>query len=106
MKVGTFIPSISTHKGHILYKLLCGSTSNNKALFGELDTCNSASRICELRSDGWNISDRPLRGSKNPRSKEYFMKGSVIRAYLESQSVRDFIALYSRKYGTSTDNVI
>lgn len=106
MQVGIFIPSISTHKGHILYKLLCGSTSNNKALFDELHTCYSGSRICELRSDGWDISDRPLRGSQNRRSKEYFMKNSVIRAYLEHQSVRDFIEVYRRKYGIPSKDVI
>ena len=102
MKLGTFLPSINTHKGHILHKLLCGVPVNNKEMFGEMYTCYSGSRICELRGDGWAISDRPLNeGSSNRRSKEYFIKREMIIFYLQHEAVRNFIDLYRRKYNIS-----
>lgn len=102
MKLGISLPSVDTHKGHILHKLLCGSPVNNKEMFGEIDTCNSGSRICELRGDRWAISDRPLNdGSKNRRSKEYFIRREMIMFYLQNAAVREFVDLYRRRYDIS-----
>ena len=58
MKLGILIPSVTTHKGAILAKLLHGEKLRNKRLFHDIDSCASGSRISELRSDGWkNLQD-------------------------------------------------
>lgn len=108
MNLSTVVPSLpllpkaSTHKGYILYSFLRGERQRNKGLFHQIDTCFSGSRISELRSDGWNISDKYLhvetKEGKQVRVKEYFMRSSDIMDYKQRESVRKFIELCDRVY--------
>lgn len=96
------LPKASTHKGYILYSLLRGKHLRNKSLFHEIDTCASGCRISELRSDGWDISDKYLhvitKEDKPVRVKEYFIKPSEILNYKEREAVRNFLDLCDRVY--------
>lgn len=96
------LPKASTHKGYILYRLLNGKRLRNKGLFYEIDTCASGCRISEIRSDGWNVSDKYLyvitKENKQVRVKEYFIKSSEILSYKQHQSVIDFLNLCDRIY--------
>lgn len=99
------IPSVKIHKGAILMKLLHGEYISNKELFHDFDTCASAARICELRSDGWAIDDiyvyqRTTEG-KHVRIKKYFIRRNDIMEYLNDEDVRNFLAAAESKYGTS-----
>ena len=96
------VPSVSTHKGHILYRLLRGARLRNKQLFHEIDTCASGARFCELRSDGWDIQDKFLytttKENKQVHVKEYFIKSDTIKAYKQLESVQDFLNRYDSRY--------
>lgn len=99
------IPKASTHKGFILYSLLKGKHLRNKGLFHELDTCFSGSRISELRSDGWDISDKYMhmttKENKQVRVKDYFIKANQIINYKKDERVAQFIELCDRTYSKS-----
>lgn len=99
------LPKASTHKGYILYSLLNGKHLRNKGLFHDIDTCFSGSRISELRSDDWDISDKYMhmttRENKEVRVKEYFIKPSQILSYKESERVTKFIELCDKIYQKS-----
>lgn len=99
------LPKASTHKGYILYTFLRGGKRRNKGLFHEIDTCFSGSRISELRSDGWAISDKYLhvetKEGKQVRVKEYFMRSSDIMDSKQRESVRKFLELCDRVYAKS-----
>jgi len=99
------LPKASTHKGYILYCLLRGKRLRNKGLFHEIDTCASGCRISELRSDGWEISDKYLhvttKEKKPVRIKEYFIKSGEILNYKEHEAVRNFLDLCDRVYAKS-----
>lgn len=101
LKVGTSLPSKDSHKGYILYGLLCGRSSNNIQMSDELNTCYSGSRISELRKDGWIINDRPLKGASNPRSKDYFIETSMLVVYLDNLAVQHFMRLCSEKISSA-----
>ena len=96
------LPKASTHKGYILYTFLRGGKKRNKGLFHEIDTCCSGSRISELRSDGWAVSDMYLhvetKEGKPVRVKEYFMKSSNIVDYKKRESVQNFLEVCDRVY--------
>lgn len=96
------IPSVRIHKGAILMKLLNGEYISNKQLFHDIDTCASAARICELRSDGWLIDDifvyqRTTEG-KHVRIKKYFIKRDNIMEYLQREDVCHFLDQARLKY--------
>ena len=88
---GTSLPGADTHQAYILYCLLSGYQLNNKQLFTQLNTCNGASRICELRKLGWSISDRHLPGCSNVRSKEYFIGRETLTTYRSHAVVQHFM---------------
>lgn len=99
------IPSVKIHKGAILMKLLHGEYISNKELFHNFDTCASAARISELRSDGWLIEDisihqRTTEG-KSVRIKKYFIRRDDIMEYLNDEDVRNFLAAAESNYRTS-----
>lgn len=98
------LPKINTHKGHILYDLLCGKRLQNKKLFGQIDSCASAARICELRSDGHPIGGKSIhqvsKEGKDTRVKEYFIKRDDIINYMREDSVRDFMSRCEKLYGS------
>ncbi len=100
--LGFSIPSVKIHKGAILMKLLNGEYISNKELFHDFDTCASAARICELRSDGWLIDDifvyqRTTEG-KHVRIKKYFIKRDNIMEYLQNEDVCGFLERARLKY--------
>lgn len=99
------LPTASTNKGYILYTFLRGGKGRNKGFFHDIDTCFSGSRISELRSDGWKISDKYLhvenKEGKPVRIKEYFIKSSDIMDYKQRGSVRKFLELCDRVYAKS-----
>jgi len=100
--LGFSIPSVRIHKGAILMKLLNGEYISNKELFHDFDTCASAARICELRSDGWLIDDifvyqRTTEG-KHVRIKKYFIKRENIMEYLRNGDVCIFLERARLKY--------
>lgn len=98
------LPKINTHKGHILYDLLCGKRLQNKKLFNEIDSCASAARICELRTDGHPISDKSIyqlsREGKETRVKEYFIKREDILNYIDEDSVKNFMQRAEKLYSS------
>lgn len=102
--LGTFLPGTDTHKGFILYRLLSGYSLSNKQLFVELNTCEGAARFCELRQDGWIISDRHLAGCTNPRSKEYFISPSTLKTYKMNGVVQYFMICCSEIYDLPNAN--
>lgn len=96
------LPKVSSHKGKILYDLLNGEHKQNKKLFNEIDSCASAARISELRSDGWDINDKYLyqksREGKDTRIKEYFIKRNNIFNYIQDGTVKEFIERCGKYY--------
>lgn len=102
MKLGILIPSVTTHKGAILARLLHGEKLRNKRLFHDIDSCASGARISELRSDGWKIDDKFVHAvtkeKKEVQVKEYFISRSNLIEYLKNQNLQDFLALAERKY--------
>lgn len=102
MKLGILVPSVTTHKGKILAKLLHGERLRNKRLYHDIDSCASGARICELRSDGWKIDDKFVysvtKEGKEVQVKEYFIARSNIVEYLKNQNLKEFLALAERKY--------
>lgn len=99
------VPTASTHKGYILYSLLSGKHIRNKGMYHELDTCFSSSRISELRSDGWDISDKYMhmvtKEGKEVRVKEYFIKRDEILSYKKADNVIKFLEACDRIYSKS-----
>lgn len=98
------IPKARTNKGYILFKLLRGHLIDNKQMKAEIDTCYSAARISELRSDGWEIDDKSIH-TTNAENKEvcikkYFLSREKISDYLKLQEIQDFLyranSLYSK----------
>lgn len=67
------LPKVRTNKGYILFKLLRGHLIDNKQMKTEIDTCYSAARISELRSDGWEIDDKSIH-TTNGENKEVCIK--------------------------------
>ena len=96
------LPKINTHKGHILYDLLCGKHLQNKKLFNEIDSCASAARIFELRSDGCPISDKSIyqvsKEGKDTRVKEYFIRRDDILNIMTQDSIKDFMQRAEKFY--------
>lgn len=94
------MPAVDTHKAYILYRLLKGDQIKNKEMWASIDTSYSASRISELRSDGWEIDDTYLsevsQQNKRVRVKKYFMKNIVLNKLYQFKEVRDFIEKYER----------
>ena len=98
------IPKARTNKGYILFKLLRGHLIDNKQMKAEIDTCYSAARISELRSDGWEIDDKPIHTingeQKDVCIKKYFLSREKISNYLMFQEIQDFLyraeSLYSK----------
>lgn len=92
------LPAVHTHKAYILYRLLKGQRIKNKEMWACIDTSYSASRISELRGDGWEISDTYLsevsKQKKMVRVKQYFMKNTVLSDLYRHKEVREFIDLY------------
>lgn len=94
-------PNLGTHKASILYALLLGNRIQNKKIGYVLDTNGSAARICELRSDGWDISDSPI-GMKTKENKivsvkNYFIEPHVLQTLLNEESVQSFMKKMSVK---------
>lgn len=94
------LPAIDTHKAYILYRLLKGQRIKNKEMWACIDTSYSASRISELRGDGWEISDTYLseisKQKKSVRVKQYFMKHTVLSELYRYKEVQEFIDNYER----------
>ena len=89
------LPKKNTHKAYILFLLLSGHRFKNFDMWGQLNTGYSASRISELRSDGWKIKDQHhLHHSGNPLDKKvklYYMDYQDIANALTDNQVIDFI---------------
>ena len=89
------LPKKNTQKAYILYQLLIGKLFKNADMWQQLNTGYSASRISELRSDGWRINAyNALHHSGNPNDrkvKRYYIAMSDIAAYMECKDVQDFI---------------
>ena len=71
-------------------------------MFHDFNTCASAARICELRSDGWlidamSIHQRTPEG-KDVRIKKYFIRRNDIMEYLRNEDVREFLERARLKY--------
>lgn len=100
MKYLPVFPSLDTHKAYILFRLLRGNRVKNKEMWACIDTSYSASRISELRSDGWEIDDTYMpetsQQKKRVRVKQYFMTTTVLNELYQHQEVRDFIDRYER----------
>ena len=92
--------SVDTHKAYILFRLLRGNRVKNKEMWACIDTSYSASRISELRSDGWEIEDTYMsetsQQKKRVRVKEYFMTNTILDELYQYEEVEDFIERYER----------
>lgn len=94
-------PNLGTHKASILYFLLLGNRIQNKKIGKYLDTNGSAARICELRSDGWDISDVPIsmitKEKKIVTVKDYFIEPDKLYALLNEEVIQSFMKKMSVK---------
>lgn len=89
------LPKVRTNKGYILFRLLRGHLIDNKQMKAEIDTCYSAARISELRSDGWEIDDKSIHTTNGENKevciKKYFLSREKISDYLKLQEIQDFL---------------
>lgn len=96
------LPKAKSNKGYILYKLLGGHLIDNKQMKAEIDTCYSGSRISELRSDGWPISDKSIHTlngeNKEVCIKKYFLMREKIAEYLKFPAIQEFLDRARRIY--------
>ncbi|ONG38551.1 hypothetical protein BKE17_07560 [Enhydrobacter sp. H5] len=87
----------------ILFKLLRGHLIDNKQMKTEIDTCYSAARISELRSDGWEIDDKSIHTTNGENKevciKKYFLGREKISEYLKLQEIQDFLYKANTLYG-------
>lgn len=89
-------PKIRSQKGHILYKLLNNEAVINKDLTVLLNTSNPGARICELRADGWFISDRIINSETS--EKKYFLESYYLDALKENERIQNFISSAEKEY--------
>lgn len=93
-------PSLDTHKAYILYRLLKGERIKNKEMWASIDTSYSASRISELRNDGWEIADTYLsevsKEKKAVRVKQYYIKNLILNELYKISDVIEFIQKYEK----------
>ena len=87
----------------ILFKLLRGHLIDNKQMKTEIDTCYSAARISELRSDGWEIDDKSIHTTNGENKevciKKYFLGREKISEYLKLQEIQDCLYKANTLYG-------
>lgn len=97
------LPKVRTNKGYILFKLLRGHLIDNKQMKTEIDTCYSAARISELRSDGLEIDDKSIHTTNGENKevciKKYFLGREKISEYLKLQEIQDFLYKANTLYG-------
>lgn len=89
------LPAVDTHKAYILYRLLNRVPVKNKDMWSSIDSSYSASRISELRSDGWQIEDHYLsedsKLKKRVRVKLYFIQSLLISELLKEKAIQEFL---------------
>lgn len=87
------IPRSGTQKGKVLSNLLRCNYVSNRGLISNIDSLASASRISELRNDGWPIEDIYVYElGKKVKTKRYFLRTKDLANYLESQKVKVFLS--------------
>lgn len=93
------IPRSSTKKGKVLISLLRCNHVSNMGLIPTIDSWASASRISELRTDGWPIEDVYVcELGKNVKTKRYYIRTKDLVNYLKSQTVKDFLSKSETPY--------
>lgn len=93
------IPRFSTQKGKVLTNLLRCNHVSNMGLVPTIDSLASASRISELRTDGWPIEDVYVYElGKKVRTKRYYIRTKNLINYLKSQKVKDFLSQSEMPY--------
>lgn len=86
------IPRSDTKKGKVLSSLLRCNHVSNMGLIPTIDSWASASRISELRTDGWPIEDIYVYElGKKVKTKRYYIRTSNLVDYLESQRIKEFL---------------
>ena len=93
------IPSSSTKKGKVLVSLLRCKHVSNMGLIPTIDSWASASRISELRTDGWPIEDIYVHEiGKKVKTKRYYIRTNDLVDYLKNQKVKDFLSKSETPY--------
>ena len=93
------LPKLGTNRAEILMFLLSGDQPTNRQMGQRLDCVSSASRICELRQDGWLISANkiPYRTTEGKEVSycQYFIPN--LADVLKDERVEKFINWYRKR---------
>lgn len=93
------IPRSDTKKGKVLSSLLRCNHVSNMGLIPTIDSWASASRISELRADGWSIEDIYVYElGKSVKTKRYYIRVKNLVNYLENHKVKDFLGKSEMTY--------